>query len=237
MQNRYSGDIGDYIKLALLRELGKSHNVGVAWYLYPDESHNGDGGHTSYLANPGFWRPLDPWLFDHLSQVVHGNRSVRALEQAFGENTLFSSEPLPVPLRARERSDARSAWFLKLLENLSPCSLVFADPDNGLVSNDPLRRRASNFGKQLPLVEAQALSEGRCTVIYHHNSRLKGGHDTEVDKWLCALQMPAIAVRATAYSCRTFFIVNPDADTTNRAREFCCRWKDHKVRLHVSNVA
>jgi hypothetical protein len=48
--------------------------------------------------------------------------------------------------------------------------------------------------------------------------------------------MPALAVRATAYSCRTFFIVNPDAEIVERTKEFCRRWANHKVRLHQSPI-
>ncbi|MGN1144419.1 MAG: hypothetical protein ACI4SU_07600 [Anaerovoracaceae bacterium] len=46
MQNRYTGDIGDFGKLGLLRQLsGAGFSIGVNWYLTPDESHNGDGRH------------------------------------------------------------------------------------------------------------------------------------------------------------------------------------------------
>ena len=45
MQNRYSGDIGDYSKFVLLRKLfaADSHRIGLVCYLYPDESHTNDG--------------------------------------------------------------------------------------------------------------------------------------------------------------------------------------------------
>ena len=50
VQNRYAGDIGDYLKLAILRALSRGYRLGIAWWLYPDESHNGDGRHIGYLA-------------------------------------------------------------------------------------------------------------------------------------------------------------------------------------------
>ena len=37
MQDRYAGDVGDYVKFALLRHFATDHRLGVAWYLYPDE--------------------------------------------------------------------------------------------------------------------------------------------------------------------------------------------------------
>lgn len=234
MQDRYAGDVGDYVKLALVRALGASGRVGVSWYLYPDERHNADGRHTAYLSKHENWRHLDPELFDILQATAFGRRSVRSLQSAFGQSSCFVADPVPAELPASERSAARKIWFERSLDQLSQCELVFADPDNGLVDDEVWRRRARNFGKQIPLSEARALSEDRCAIIYHHNSRFKGGHDAEVDHWLRALGMPAIAVRATAYSCRTFFVVNPDKEIVERTRAFCDNWKNHKVRLHPS---
>ncbi len=52
IQDRYSGDIGDYGKLGLLRSLSRTGlRIGVNWYLTPDEDHNGDGRHTDYLRD------------------------------------------------------------------------------------------------------------------------------------------------------------------------------------------
>ena len=40
MQNQYTGDIGDFGKLGLLRVLQESGlTIGVNWYLVPDENH------------------------------------------------------------------------------------------------------------------------------------------------------------------------------------------------------
>ena len=50
MQDRYAGDVDDYVKLALLRALAPGRKLGVAWYLYPDEDHNADGRHVSYIT-------------------------------------------------------------------------------------------------------------------------------------------------------------------------------------------
>lgn len=50
MQNRYTGDIGDFSKLGLLRALRNADlSIGLNWYLTPDETHNSDGRHVSYL--------------------------------------------------------------------------------------------------------------------------------------------------------------------------------------------
>jgi len=39
MQNRYVGDIGDLLKLGILRALSPGYRLGVAWWLFPDERH------------------------------------------------------------------------------------------------------------------------------------------------------------------------------------------------------
>jgi hypothetical protein len=45
MENRYVGDIGDYLKLGILRALSPGYRLGIAWWLFSDEGHN-EGGRT-----------------------------------------------------------------------------------------------------------------------------------------------------------------------------------------------
>lgn len=108
---------------------------------------------------------------------------------------------------------------------------IFADPDNGLTDDDPKRRRTKGFGKSIPLSEARALAKDRAAVIYHHNTRRKGGHELEVGHWLEQLGTGTLAIRANAWSCRTFFVVNPDAEMRVRAEAFCKDWSRHNVLL------
>jgi len=72
-------------------------------------------------------------------------------------------------------------------------------------------------------------------VIYHHNTRRRGGHDAEVDHWLSEIGMPSLAVRATAYSPRTFFVLNPNEEIEVRLQDFCKRWAGMKVHLHAAS--
>lgn len=233
MQNRYAGDIGDYVKLALLRALAPGHELGVAWYLNPDEGHNSDGRHIAYLRQGATWRDLDPELFDALGRIVRQGRSVAALETSGVLPAKFSRALLNHgQWPADERSKARAQWFDRTIADLSGCDLVFADPDNGLTDDRPERRCVPRFGKHLPLCEALRLAEGRCAVLYHHNSRFKGGHDAEVEHWRRQLGPGTNAIRATAFSCRTFFVVNPSRTILGRMDAFAQRWSGAKVRLH-----
>lgn len=207
--------------------------LGVAWYLYPDESHNADGRHITYLDQPDHWRDLDPDLFDALENTVRNQRSVQALESTkmLAGATFVRDVIDSAGTHASARCDERTRWFSQVTQSLAGCNLVFADPDNGLIDDSPHRRRDRKFGKQMPLSEALALAENRQLIIYHHNTRYPGGHDLEIQSWQTRLGPGTVAVRANAYSCRTFFVVNPSETTRQRAVDFARRWLNHKVRF------
>jgi hypothetical protein len=228
MQDRYAGDVGDYVKLALLRHLsGAGRKLGIAWYLHPDTT---GGGHIRYLSDPARWRHLDDKLFDALARIAGGQRSTAALQAASVLDAIYSGERLDcTAVTYIDRDRWRHDWFKHVLRNLAECDLVFADPDNGLVDDRPERRRRAVFCKQIPLNEATELAKDRTAVIYHHNTRRRGGHDEEIRWWIGQLGANSIAVRANAYTCRTFFIMNPDGEIRERAESFCQRWKKHRV--------
>ena len=60
VQDRYAGDIGDFVKLGLLRAISPGYALGLAWYHVPDEGHNDDGRHIGYIAQPETYSALDP---------------------------------------------------------------------------------------------------------------------------------------------------------------------------------
>jgi hypothetical protein len=232
VQDRYAGDIGDFVKLGLLRALSPGRQLGVAWYRYPDESHNGDGRHITYLDQPQRYEHLDPVLFSHLQNITRDARSINSLLPVL-DGAISSDESVDSSMVApRERRNWRTAWFQRVMERLSTCDLVFADPDNGIIDDANWRRGRAKFGKQMPLAEVQELAKGRCAVIYHHNTRRRGGHDGEVDHWLGEVGTSDLAVRATAYSPRTFFVLNPNEEIEARIDKFCKQWADLKVHLH-----
>jgi hypothetical protein len=74
MQNRYTGDIGDYSKLGLLRALQSAgFSIGLNWYLTPDETHNSDGHHVGYLHQDEY-RACDEELWLCLKEIVDGEK-------------------------------------------------------------------------------------------------------------------------------------------------------------------
>jgi hypothetical protein len=159
MQDRYTADVGDYLKLGILRALSPGYRLGVAWWLYPDEKHNKDGRHIGYLSRPERWRHLDPTLFDALGQIVSsGQRDVRALEAAnLLSGAIFASEIIPTSGPIAQRWQARHAWFQTVQRTLEAADLVFVDPDNGLEPAG-FSHSAARAGKSITLSELRALT-------------------------------------------------------------------------------
>jgi len=227
LQDRYVGDIGDYFKYGMLRRLAKGRSLGVMWYLFPDENHNDDGKHTSYLERPDNWRNFDPALFDTLEQLALDNRrNTAALAQSgILGNTKFNFERLDAGwLKVNERRRWRGAWFENGLTFLKTCDLIFADPDNGLCDDRAFSEGSVKDWKRIPLSEAKALAKERTAIIYHHNSRFKGGHEQEVMHWIQKLGKETFALRWRAYSSRTFFILNPSPEIVSSAKQIADDW-------------
>ena len=97
MQDRYVGDVGDFVKYGLLRAIRGAKRLGVAWYLHPDAGPSGDGRYITYLEHPCEWRKLDPELFDALKEVTEpgaNRRSVANIQRSgiLGE-AAFAADP------------------------------------------------------------------------------------------------------------------------------------------------
>ncbi len=231
MQNRYVGDIGDFVKLALLRELAPDRRLGIAWWLYPDESHNKDGRHIDYLKSPEQWRHLDTKVFDALNVVIASNiRDVVLLENGgFLPDAKFYRKQIPVDGSPTERVLAREKWFSELQLEMADRDLIFLDPDNGL---EPSRFSfgIKKAGKSAAISELLALkAPGRALVIYHHQTRRKGGHVEEIayraSQLLDAGFSSVDAIRSQPYSPRMFFLLNASPELRRKAEAFALRWK------------
>ena len=190
MQDRYAGDLGDFLKLGLLRHLVDRAgfeaplSLGVVWYRTANESHNADGKHVAYLA-PGHsaglrLRSLDPDLFDRLASFVHrGNRSILELEKsdvlpagaATHSDLLYLQDVASWDRRGRIAR--RDAWLDRALAATASCDVVFADPDNGIRRTDhKARRHVSASVKHAYTDElARFLDRGQSLVVYHHADR------------------------------------------------------------------
>ena len=172
MQNRYTGDIGDFGKLGLLRQISEAEfSIGVNWYLTPDESHNGDGRHIGYLRNEAF-RACDEQLWKALGKIVDsGKRQVRELECDDCLKAKFYSEILDFSnIETAERKSLRWEWHSRAKQLLQGCDIVFVDPDNGLIVPSAEDTRKSNKFV-LPMELAEYYCAGSSVIYYQHKAR------------------------------------------------------------------
>ena len=172
MQDRYTGDIGDYGKLGLLRRIRSAGlTIGVNWYLTPDATKGRDGRYVGYLDQEKF-RGCDEELYGELRAIVHsGQRSVQALQndrilraKCYGEGLDFNG------MNKQERDSFRQEWHKKALAVLAGLDVVFADPDNGLVVPSAKGRPRENK-YVLPEELEDYYGQGSSVVMYQHKAR------------------------------------------------------------------
>ena len=168
MQNRYAGDVGDFGKIGLLRQIKRSElDIGVNWYLAPDEDHNSDGKHIGYIVDPRY-NNCDDSLRDSLKEIVNSKRSVAALENMnLIPDAVYYHEVLCSPSRTFSRRD----WHIKALEALSCADVVFLDPDNGLLVKS-VSAGSSKSNKYVAQSEiTDYFASGKSVIFYNHRCR------------------------------------------------------------------
>jgi hypothetical protein len=235
VQDRYAGDLGDFLKFGLLRWLvppvtAAPLRLGVVWYLTASETHNADGKYVAYL-DPGHrsstrLRGLDPDLYDRLARVVAGGRSTAALADAgiLGAGTRFFGElldfaDLPPSARSARRARRRS-WMEQALAATAGCDLIFADPDNGIrAACHDVPAHRTRAVKYAYLGELAAFAaRGQSMVVYHHADRsapVAQQARRRLDDLARGLPIePVAAVRASRGTTRLFLV----AATTSHAR-------------------
>ena len=229
MQNRYTGDIGDFGKYGLLRALtqpqdGDALRLGVVWYLTGAED-NRDGRQVQYLSPENRkGRQLmacDEGLYDRLAGIVREdarqvaevqNRRILPEETRFHRGAL---DPRAVVKRRGSsigdiRLDARERWHEEALRNTEGCQLVFLDPDNGLelagMSQGDLRAHKYAFYSEV----RSYLDRGQSLVVYHHLNRsvqaMKQVHQRQMEIFV-KMQRRALVMRYHRGSPRAFILI------------------------------
>jgi hypothetical protein len=213
MQDRYAGDVGDFIKFGLLRALVAAEHplrLGVNWYLTADQAHNADGKHVAYLdatrAHHRSLRVCDEELMARLAKVLEGTRSVAGLEATgvLPEGTVTFSEPLFKGMKPGERQD----WQAQALAALAPADIVFVDPDNGIRPG-----RGGRLPYKFAFTEELADYSARrqSLVVYRHADRTCSV-ELQVPRRLTQLAAatgiePLGAVVGRRGTCRFFFVL------------------------------
>jgi len=232
MQDRYSGDIGDFSKLSLLRALFSSpeYRIGLIWYLFSDENHNSDGRHISYLKQSRF-KHCDDFLVKQLTHVIANKRCVKSLEEAdlLPENTVYYSEPVDFysgcpGARTHDKQNrmvSRQQWLADAVNATSDCNVVVLDPDNGLQIQSVPNIYQKKSGKYAFYYEVEELFKNKTvSVIYHHFDR-SNSHKDQIK--ITAKQLKenvkfsgsVFGVRFQPYSPRAYFflVVQEEVDS------------------------
>ena len=168
MQDCYAGDIGDYGKFALLRELHEQGlSIGVNWYK--TDAVTSKKQEDGRFCIPDYLAVYDMGLSSSLRKVFHSQngseRSIKALEnEKLIDGALYFSDSVPV--------EHRDEWHQHALSKLSGADLVFLDPDNGMVV---LTAERNNQKQKKYVLDAELndyLSQGHSVLIYQHRSRV-----------------------------------------------------------------
>ena len=241
------GDVGDFAKYALLRRLaggldGHALRLAVIWCLFPDETHNNDGRHISYLRRPEF-AALDDELLASLSQIISTrSRCISKVANSglLPESTVFyeafTAARHVKQLSRTERLHERAEWLVSGLTITEKCDLVFFDPDNGLeIASVP--KQHPKAGKYVYWDELTPFwRRGQALLIYHHLNRSKpAAHQVSdlrrrfLSQFCEASVLPLVFRRG---SCRVFWLVYPNsaigAELERRASEFLASaWSKH----------
>ena len=166
MKNQYFGDMYDYIKYGLLRQLSSCGNISTAvcWMLTQKDDRR-DGHRVNYLKDPASWRAFDPPVFDCLRAAIldRKERNIRTIEESgLLPNTSFYSSLLT------DESEERRRFFDGFLEFSRGRDLVFFDPDNGLeVKSVKYGRKGASRYLYLREV-SQSFSAGHSLLVYQH---------------------------------------------------------------------
>ena len=184
MQNRYSGDMGDFGKFLLLKHLFPTESIATIWYLYPDETHNNDGSHKVEEGNTNLYRhchSLDPQMSE-LFHKIH-QRDCRHID-LFEELCVLENGYYFIESILGEGEGYRSQWMERAIEFIrsTSCSVVCLDPDNGIEPSSMSKLSILKQGKYATYTEIESFFTLECVnhlVIYQHFHRQQS-HDMQM---------------------------------------------------------
>ncbi len=166
MKNQYFGDMYDYIKYGLLRQLSDYGKVSIAvcWMLTESDDRR-DGHRINYLEDTEAWRPFDPPVFDCLRTAVldRKERNIKVLEDSqLLQNTSFYSHLVT------DGPEERGKYFDGFLEFARGRVLVFFDPDNGLqIKSVKYGRKGASRYIYMQEV-SKSFTAGHSVFVYQH---------------------------------------------------------------------
>jgi hypothetical protein len=168
VKNQYFGDINDYRKYGILRQLvGNDLQLVMCWMLTEDDS-GPDGKFIAYLEQWRKYRLHDEALFDVLGKAVVEDRRVSAFES----NQIISHANYVRSILG-DSLDSRRAWERELKTVSRGADLVFFDPDNGLEVRS-VRKGSRDSRKYVYWDELREVwDSGSSILVYQHFPRIK----------------------------------------------------------------
>jgi len=228
VKDQYAGDIGDFVKLGLLRYLSTC-SLGIIWYKTSGIEFGGDGKFTEYLHRKSEFREYDHQLFDYFKIMVceDRDRRIARLESILrrADTVYFFGKQVPTGIMRKE-------WFREACNAVDhrDCELVFVDPDNGI---DCTSLVDSVGEKHISSWELAELSRHSSVLAYHHLPREP--HAEHIAKICNALNRKTNrsvhAIRAGKFSPRAFFLVGDNVILQEKFKNFSEKWE----RLLVTN--
>jgi hypothetical protein len=226
VKNQYFGDINDYLKYGILRQLARSGRtkILVCWMLTPDDK-SWDGGKTGYLSQPQAWRRYDTKLFDSLQSAVH-KECIRSVAWVAERGLIHSASFIPDFLE--DNLAQREDYFDTVFRLAKDFDLLFFDPDTGLEVKTVKRGRAGSSGYLYREEVVQAFALGCSVLIYQqfpHEEREKyiSERVAMLRKWTGA---PAAISFSTSHV--VFFLLCQEAytdDFTKLSAEIAHLWQ------------
>ena len=174
MQDRYAGDIGDFGKFSLLKELSRQgFSIGINWYrtetLDSEKKPDGrvkqnDGGYTEI---PEKLKACDISLAETLSTIAESNDcSIDKLEEAqLLPNAVYYNERVSV--------DGREDWHRQALAFFANnhSDLVFLDPDNGMLVPSVKKHQPRSVKYAFYEEVQNYIEQGQSVLVYSQRSR------------------------------------------------------------------
>ena len=173
MRDEYVGDMGDFGKYILLRELSAINDsgikVGVNWYF-----NNRPEGAIGYLSSKDSdaYRNLDGPLFDRLKDIVTPcRRTVYEIEKTCILPNISIYYRVPIPYSAEKQIDRkirREDWFENSLKVLAGANIIFLDPDNGIETPSAKMTRADAVKYAFMTEIERYYGADKSVIIYNH---------------------------------------------------------------------
>ena len=223
MKDQFVGDVGDYVKLGLLRHF-RANCLGVIWCKT-----EGDGKNIGYLCDDGNSK-YDPCLFNELKKIIcehkvvykDKGRRIERLEIVLPKASFFREEI--------KTGKERVKWFNDACNQMNGCDLVFVDPDKGM-NEKPSKEHIS-------VQEVKKLVKKHSLLIYHSFSRYEK-HEDQIRNWKRILAKAVKgssgeprAIRVGKSSPRAFYLVSNKKRFNDAFKKFAEKWEAFGVSYH-----